>query len=62
MSIFPHKKFYSDLSQCFKAQTFCQALIDLLESSPESQMRVDNYERPNFSQISLHKWKRENVF
>ena len=46
----------------FWAQIFVFALIDLLESSPESQMRIDNHERPNFSQISLQRMEKGKVF
>jgi hypothetical protein len=37
----------------------CQALIKLLETSPEMQMRVDNHQRPRFSQISLQRMKAD---
>ena len=61
MSILPHDNFIQVYPNVL-GSNLCQALIDLLESSPESQMRVDNYERPNFSQISLQQMQEGERF
>ena len=36
-------------------ENLCHALIELLENSPHLQMRVDNDQRPSFTQISLQR-------
>ena len=61
MSMLPHENFIQVYPNVL-GSNLCHALIDLLESSPESQMRVDNYERPNFSQISLQRMEKGKVF
>ncbi len=43
-------------------ENLCHALIDLLEKSPQLQMRVDNQQRPNFTQISLQRMVDGKVF
>ena len=61
MSMLPHENFIQVYPNVL-GSNICQALIDLLESSPDSQMRVDNHERPNFSQISLQRMEKGKVF
>jgi hypothetical protein len=61
MSMLPHENFIQVYPNVV-GSNLCQALIDLLESSPESQMRVDNHERPNFSQISLQQMQKGERF
>lgn len=61
MSMLPHENFIQVYPNVL-GSNLCHALIDLLESSPESQMRVDNHERPNFSQISLQRMEKGKVF
>ena len=61
MSTLPHEHFIQVYPNVL-GSNLCQALIDLLESFPDSQMRVDNHERPNFSQISLQRMEKGKVF
>ena len=61
MSMLPHENFIQVYPNVL-GSNLCQALIDLLESSPDSQMRVDNHERPNFSQITLQRMEKGKVF
>ena len=51
---FAHDNFIQVYSNVL-GSNLCQALIELLENSPQLQMRVDNQQRPNFTQISLQK-------
>ena len=44
------------------SEKICSELIDLFESNPDQQMRVENDRRPNFTQICLNRMKSGEAY
>ena len=44
------------------SRNICSELINLFESNPNQQMRVDNERRPNFTQICLNRMKSGEAY